>query len=439
MITRSQRIKLLAFVVIAVFSVVYVAVNYAGMGRLFGAGGYVVTARFEEPGGVFVGSEVTYRGVAIGSVSDMRLTDEGLAVDLRINEDAPRVPQGSSAAVANRSPIGEQYVDLRPESSGGPYLSGGDTIPSDRTSVPVSSSEVLRNLNRLVNGIDTDSIRTLVDEAYKAFAGTGDDLQQLLDTANSFSATALEHSPQTKQLLDESRTVLQTQRENDDELRTFANGLVTISEQLKDSDSDLRTIIDQAPPLSDEISRFLRDSGTDLSVMFANLLTTSRITSKRTGSIETLLTTLPVISAQSTSRAPGGRARLGLVMNLFNPHSCTKGYDTKQRPATDVSEQRANTSAYCAEPPGSQTGVRGAQNAPMPDTSAITEQGNANRNPGRQDGQRESDKDVALRNGSGHKAEQAEQAADGGLPGMLRLSRPGKGTNSVATLLGSGG
>src|SRR5699024_10228762 len=119
--------------------------------------------------------------------------------------------------------------------------------------------------------------------------------------------------------------------------------------------------------------------------------------------------------------------------------SCTKGYDTKQRPATDVSEQRANTSAYCAEPPGSQTGVRGAQNAPMPDTSAIIEQGNANRNPGRQDGQRESDKDVALRNGSGHKAEQAEQAADGGLPGMLRLSRPGKGTNSVATLLGSGG
>src|SRR5699024_5535645 len=203
-----------------------------------------------------------------------------------------------------------------------------------------------------------------------------------------------------------------------------------------DSDSDLRTIIDQAPPLSDEISRFLRDSGTDLSVMFANLLTTSRITSKRTGSIETLLTTLPVISAQSTSRAPGGRARLGLVMNLFNPRSCTKGYDTKQRPATDVSEQRANTSAYCAEPPGSQTGVRGAQNAPMPDTSAITEQGSDGGHPDRQDGQQDSDKDVALRNSAGKKA---EKAADGGLPGMLKLSRPGKGEKSVATLLGSGG
>src|SRR5699024_9935194 len=198
-------------------------------------------------------------GVAVGSVSDMRLSDEGVAVELHMDEDAPDVPQGSAAAVANRSPIGEQYVDLRPEESGGPYLSDGDTIPTSRTSVPVSSSEGLSNLQRLVSDVEPDSIRTGVDEAYQAFEGTGEQLQQLMDTADSFTATALEYSPQTQQLLGESRTVMQTQLANEGELRTFASGLATIAEQLKESDPDLRRIIDQSPGLSDEVRTFLAD------------------------------------------------------------------------------------------------------------------------------------------------------------------------------------
>src|SRR5699024_7283576 len=139
------------------------------------------------------------------------------------------------------------------------------TIPTSRTSVPVSSSEVLSNLNRLVNDVDTDSIRTLVDEAYQAFEGTGEQLRQLMDTADSFTATALEYSPQTQQLLGESRTVMQTQLANEGELRTFASGLATIAEQLKESDPDLRRIIDQSPGLSDEVRTFLADSGNDMS------------------------------------------------------------------------------------------------------------------------------------------------------------------------------
>lgn len=450
MITRRHWIKLIAFVLVGVVTVFYVAFNYAGLGKLVGASGYVVTAQFDKPGGVFVGSEVTYRGVAIGSVSDMRLTKRGVAVDLTIDEDAPKIPEATAAAVANRSPIGEQYVDLRPDETGSPYLTGNDTIPTDRTSVPVSSSTVLLNLSKLVNGIDTDSIRTIVDEADQAFSGTGEDLQQLLDTADSFSATALEHSPQTKQLLSDSRRVLQTQRENDENLQTMADRFSTLAAQLKKSDPDLRTIIDEAPGLGDEVSDFLADSGTDMSVLFANMLTTSEITSKRTDSFETLLTTLPVISAQSTSRAPGGRARLGLVLNLFDPPSCTKGYDADQRPPTDVSDKKPNMNAHCAEPPDSETGVRGAQNAPHPDDSADfnedpdtgenedTDQGSetdqGQEGDQDQDADGDTDKDVALRG----KTDEGSDQDGNGLPGMLELSQPGTAGDSVDALLGSG-
>lgn len=426
MITTRHRVKLIAFVVIAVVSVVYVAVNYAGLSKVFGTGGYTVTARFDEPGGIFVGSEVTYRGVAVGSVTDMNLTADGVAVRLTIRPDAPPVPEDTAAAVHNRSPIGEQYVDLRPPDGEGPYLSGGEVIPNDRTSVPVPSSTVLLNLNQLVNSINKDALRTVVDEAYQAFAGAGKDLQVLLDTASSFSMTALDNSGQTQQLLSDARTVLATQRKNSEKITSLAGGFARIAEQLRSSDPDLRSVIDQAPGLSKEVRGFLAESGSDLGMLFANLLTTTRIAAKRTGSIETLLVALPVISAQSTSRAPHGFPRLSVVLNFFNPPSCTKGYDTKQRPPTDLSPEAPNFDAYCAEPPGSQTGVRGAQNAPY--------KGKPTRVPHR------AGDDNPQRTGADADAPKApDSRSQGGLPGLLGMSSGGELPGPVRTLLGAGG
>jgi phospholipid/cholesterol/gamma-HCH transport system substrate-binding protein len=78
-----------------------------------------------------------------------------------------------------------------------------------------------------------------------------------------------------------------------------------------------------------------------------------------------LLVAYPVISAFAPGTSPDGTGHLGVVFNFFDPASCTKGYGgTKERAANDTTEAPVNRNAYCAEPPGSPTGVRGAQNAP---------------------------------------------------------------------------
>ncbi|WP_414636100.1 hypothetical protein [Amycolatopsis sp.] len=67
----------------------------------------------------------------------------------------------------------------------------------------------------------------------------------------------------------------------------------------------------------------------------------------------------------SAATSSNGEGHLGLVLNFFDPHSCTKGYETtRQRPGSATSEIPANRVAYCAEPSGSATDVRGAENAP---------------------------------------------------------------------------
>jgi phospholipid/cholesterol/gamma-HCH transport system substrate-binding protein len=411
MTTGKLRLKLLAFVVIAVVSVVYAGGKYAGLGRLFGTTGYLVTAQMSDSGGIFVNAEVAYRGVAVGRVASMTLTDRGVDLGLDIDSGSPDIPADTHAAVSNRSAVGEQFVDLLPQHENGPYLEDGSVIRADRTSIPLSPDTVLSNLDKLVSSVRPESLRTVVDETYTAFADAGPDLQKLLDSADSLTMTATQYLPQTQGLLADSRTVLDTQQRQAANITTFSSGLKTIAAQLKTSDPELRKIIDEAPKLSREISDVLAVSGSDLGIVFANLLTTAQITSARTGAIEELLVAYPIISAFAPSTSPDGTGHLGVVLNLFDPASCTKGYEgTRQRPANDLTEAPVNMSAYCAEPPGSPIGVRGSQNAPFAGTPvAVPTQ---------------------------PQQQTAASAQQTQLPGVLGLATGGLGPASVGRLLG---
>ncbi|TCO46673.1 MCE family protein [Actinocrispum wychmicini] len=366
MLTRGVRVRVVAFVVIAVVAVVYAGARYAGLDRLFGASGYIVTVQLPDSGGIFTNAEVTYRGVTVGRVGQLHLAQDGVDVDLQMDSSGPSIPASTRAVVANRSAIGEQYVDLQPTSPAGPYLVGGSVIPRDRTAIPPAADTVLSNLDGFVRGVPTESLRTVVDELNTAFAGAGPDLQRLLDATGQFTATAAQHVPQTADLLRTGRTVLERQQADAQKLLDFSAGLAKLAAQLKTSDPDLRKLIDVTPQVANQVVDILRESGPDLGVVFANLLTTTTITTSRTSAIEQFMVAYPVISAFTPSTAPDGTGHLGIMLNFFDPPPCTRGYEgTKQRSASQVDPAPVNRNAYCAEPPNSPIGVRGSQNAPF--------------------------------------------------------------------------
>ena len=368
MITRKIRVQLAVFLLIAAVGVTYVGGRYAGLDRLFGTGGFRMTVQLADSGGIFENAEVTYRGVAVGRVVDLRLTSTGVAVELDIDDTAPPIPAATRALIANRSAIGEQFVDLQPDDGAPPYLTHGAVIPVERTGLPPRAEDVLANLDRLVTSVPIDSVQTVVDELGTAFTGAGPPLQQLLDGGGAFVDTATEHLPQTVGLLADGRKVLATQEEQRAEILAYSSGLRQIAEQLADSDPDLRRVIAASPRVARHVEDILRTSGSEMSVLIANLLTVSETTVTRTDAIEQLLVAFPVINAFTPSTAPDGRGHLGLVLNFFDPLPCTEGYeDTVQRRADDVTRAPANYDVQCAEPPDSPISVRGSQNAPRGD------------------------------------------------------------------------
>ncbi|MET9151822.1 MlaD family protein [Streptomyces griseoflavus] len=367
MITLAVRLKNLAFLLVAVLALSFLGIRYADLGRFVGvADYYTVDVRLPHTGGLFTHSDVTYRGVSVGRVGPIGLTGDGVVAELRIKKSAPRIPADTRAVVAGLSAVGEQYIDLRPESGGAPYLADGARIERADTQVPRPVTDVLASVDDLARSVPLDDLRTVVDELGAAFEGHGDDLQVLLDSGSDFVEAADRALPSTTRLITDGETVLRTQAEAKRAIRDFAVGAEELARALKGSDADLRRLLAVAPEAATQVSGLLRDLDPSLGVVLANLLTTSEIAVTRQRGTEELLVKFPAAVAAGATAADGGKLNFGMAVTFFKPLPCTAGYGaTRYRNGLDLGTTPAlNTGAACTSPAADGYNVRGAANAP---------------------------------------------------------------------------
>ncbi|MGN9910349.1 MCE family protein [Phytohabitans sp. LJ34] len=350
MIKTSTKLQVLAFLVVSVVGIAYVAVRYVGLGdRLLGRG-YIVHADFAEAGGIFPNAPVTYRGSPAGRVTAVRLHGDGVRVDLRLGRDV-RVPDALRAVVTQRSAVGEQYLDLRPERDTGPYLTDGSVIPRDRTGTPIAAETLLANLDALVHSVDPDDLAVVIDELGTAFEGNETALRTILDASDALLTDAAASLPETVALIRDGRTVLTTQAESAGAIREWADGLAKLSATLRESDADLRRLLTVTPPAAAELVTLLRDLEPTIGTLLGNLVSTGGVAARRLPGIEQILVVYPLAVSGGFTVTPGdGTAHLGLVVNIDDPPSCKYG-----------------TSAKCTAADRARgSGVRSTGNAPRP-------------------------------------------------------------------------
>ena len=92
MIDRLTRIQLIIFAIVTVLTVGAITVFYLHLPAKVGIGTYNVDANFVAGGGIYENANVTYRGVTIGRVESVGLTDDGVVAKMRLNSNTP-VPE----------------------------------------------------------------------------------------------------------------------------------------------------------------------------------------------------------------------------------------------------------------------------------------------------------------------------------------------------------
>jgi phospholipid/cholesterol/gamma-HCH transport system substrate-binding protein len=374
MLTRTTRLKLGAFAVIAVVVLAYTFFHYAGLGRLLGLRGYyTVEMQLSNAGGIFPNADVTYRGVSVGRVGALRLTATGVEADLNISSSAPPIPARLHAAVADLSAVGEEYVDLRPLTTQGPYLTAGSVIPRQDTLLPLPVTGLLNSANTLATSVPLGSLRTVLNALDTGFQNEGVNVQALIDGQSKLVRAANATISQSIALTRESQTVLATQNAESAAFTSFAASIRLFAAQLDASDTDLRRLVANGPAAAAQVAGLITDNTPSLGALIANLLTASEVTLTRGSNLDELLSALPAAIAAGSTVITTKGARFGVALTFFSPLPCTAGYQgTKVRNGLDTSPgPPLNTGARCTSPASSGTDVRGSANAPPPASSGM--------------------------------------------------------------------
>lgn len=357
MISRLVKIQLLIFAVITLLAGAFVGGRYAKVDRLVVDRTYQVNAQFKDSGGIFSGAQVTYRGLAVGRVGKLTFKDGGVDVQLKLEKSAPEIPADITVVVANKSAVGEQFVDLQPKSSKAPYLRNGTHIAEANTEIPVPTTELLLAVNGLVKSIDPNSLKTVVDELGTAFNGTGDDLGKIIDTTTSFLKTADENIGSTRALIQDSSSVLQTQVDKGDQIASFSKNLALFSDTLKTSDPDLRRLLVEGAPATKQIREVVDENADDLTALIRNAITINRPAFQNTQAVRALFILDPYLieGAPSTLIKNGSNwdVAFGAVLTP-DPAVCSKGYDSPRRAPQDTTDNSPddlfNINVDCTDP-----------------------------------------------------------------------------------------
>lgn len=248
---RRLLINLITVLVIGILSVGWVVTQILGGG--FGKAPFTVTADFQSSGGVFTNQEVTYRGVLIGQVGDMRLNADGVDIELLIESEwKDRIPTDVIATVQSKSAVGEQFVNLTPTGTTTEMLSEGDVIEREQTSLPVEFQALLRSLDKVVGEISPENTASLVRTLSGGISGRQREIASILASLGTLSESFASVAEQQKSLLDNApRAGREFLRTKDD----FAAAIASADEVLSAVDDEA-----QLKALFSANDRFARDA-----------------------------------------------------------------------------------------------------------------------------------------------------------------------------------
>jgi phospholipid/cholesterol/gamma-HCH transport system substrate-binding protein len=363
--TRGIKVRLVAFAVLSAVGITYITASYLGfIDRVLGRG-LTVYATLPTSGGLFEGSEVSYRGVKIGKVKEMNTSRDGVELVLAL-EEGTKLPKDAPMYVHNLSAVGEQYLDFEPADDEAPYVEDGDRLAGDADSLPTDEADLLIELNDFVQSVDEENLQVVVAELGTMFDETGEPLQQLLDNGSRFVDEASAHSDETIALLDNGLTVLGTQQDNSENIASFSQNLKLLTAALAGSDKDLRQVLQGTPGTARQLDALLKDLEPTLPVLLGNAVSINQVAVGHLAGLEQLLVSYPrVIGAGPSGSTADGYGHVNLQYD--GAPTCTEGYlkPSEWRQFNDLTDGPIYPAQCLSGPPVNMRGSKYSPGTPL--------------------------------------------------------------------------
>lgn len=345
-----------------IFALVTAVCGYYIADRVFGPDALdepiTVTVHMPDTGGLTTGSEVTYRGVGVGEISDVSIARnrKGVAVTASLRPQT-RIPSDAKAVITMESPVAILRLDFRPQERSGPYLTSGDVVTADRTRRPLPLESLLRDFTELADTLPTEDVSVIADTLAKGLKGATGDINRILANSQELLAFGRQRTDQLTRILDNTRRVAET---NGGRLRELASAMSDLSGGVRETAPELRKLAHTAPGPARRVTELIEDVEPSLGTLLGNLTTTTQLVGMRGPALEQLMTSAPRGLNNLGSIVDGDKAKFYLVGSLGPV--CYNG--KPRRPAQETAPRKPEWNYHCT--PGQDLSQRGAQNAPRP-------------------------------------------------------------------------
>ena len=209
-------------------------------------------------------ADVKLRGMIVGEVRSIKVTADGVKMDIAMEPSAMKVvPSGVTAQIVPKTLFGEKYISLIPPAiPTGQMLQAGDNI--SKAVVPIEVETLLNDLYPLLEAVPPSEISYTLTAISTALSGRGEQLGSTLVAANSYFQKI---NPDVPKLVDD---LIKLGKVSD----VYANAMPDLGSLLKNTvvtgntvvakRAQLQAFYQEGTKLSDTLTAFLKENGDNL-------------------------------------------------------------------------------------------------------------------------------------------------------------------------------
>jgi phospholipid/cholesterol/gamma-HCH transport system substrate-binding protein len=257
---------------------------------------YRLQAVFASADGLFPGNTVDILGVPAGRVIGVANTGNQVVVTMQVDSQN-LIPATAQAALVSPELLGEPSIELSPGYTGGSALAAGSTIPESRTSVPISTDQLLRDLQSFLSKINPGATGSLITNLAQDVSGQGSGLNQLLKNAAGTLQLLAQKGNDLGQLSGTLAQISASLRGRTATITSLIQNYDTVSQVIAAHQSQLGAAITDLGGATTQLSQFLAPNLQPLETDVAGVTQVGRTLSANLSSIDQTLSSAVLLFA----------------------------------------------------------------------------------------------------------------------------------------------
>jgi virulence factor Mce-like protein len=355
---RQHLISLAGVVAVLLACTAYLAGNVLGIPLT--SQPQIVHVDMPRTGGLFSGSNASYRGIVVGKVTDMTLTDTGVEATVRLDAGT-KIPAATKVRVRSLSPIGEQYLDFQPTTDDGRYLHTGDRLTANPADLPRTVADLAISLDRLMGQADPTDLHVVLSQLSTGLGGAEQDLQSLVRDSLTLVDTFDTNSGVLVDFLRQNKRLLKVGADNGPTITRATRSYATFAAWLDGYQPELYATLAKAPDQMEQLRQLIADLRAELPGFLDAQGSLSAILNARSPHLRALLQDFP-LALEALAR-PMEHGRFNFDVLARNGPQCD--YVNVERDPRATSWRDLQDQGHCPTTVQSYS-QRGAQFAPPP-------------------------------------------------------------------------